>query len=296
MKTLHKHSIQVLVAFLTLFVFQVNAQTPPNPTTPISTPTDLDVGTISSGATMVTVVDGAVLFYNPATNGPSITLQASTDDGNGNTFSSYEWYTVAEDDTETVVAGETAASLSLTSLAPGYHKYRVYGLADFGGGTITCQSDEYQDIILFVLSPLTVETTANLNGNPQEFCTNDLPATPINLSVSDITADYSANTNGYANPAGSDFEVTYAWFAVSGGDTTNPINLSNTTDNYDVTLTDPGTYTFYVEVEYTVKTDDASRDYVTYVGNVEDGTGNPFEVTINEVPGAPTLTIGAVTE
>ncbi|WP_335964790.1 hypothetical protein [Galbibacter sp. PAP.153] len=296
MKTFSKFFFTTFLVTLLLSSYQNYSQTVPAPQVPISTPTDLDVGTIDSGAATVTVMDEAVLFYNPATSGPSITLTASVDDGEGNVFDSYQWYLVTADGTENTVTGQTTANLTLSGLAPGYHKYRIYGLLDNEGGTVTCQSEEYQDIILFVLPPLEVETTVNLNGNPLGYCANDIPDVPINLSVTNLTADYSASTNGYENPLGNDFEVTYSWFAVLEGGTANPIDLGTTTDNYDISITDAGSYTFYVEVEYVVKTDDGSRDYITYAGDVIDGSGDPLEITVTPIPGAPTITIGGITD
>lgn len=297
MKTNESNFSRFLIVLAILLSYQINAQTPPAFQSPISTPADLDVGTISSGATTVTTIDQAVLFYNPATSGPSITLTASVDDGAGNTFSTYQWNTVAADRTETVVAGESTANLTASSLAPGYHKYRVYGMVDNGDGTVTCQSTDYEDIILFVLPELTVNTAVNLNGNPLAYCMDAIPTTPIQLSVDNITADYTGNSNGYTHPTGSDFTVNYHWYAVLDGGTANPIDLSTTTSTYDVTLADEGTYSFYVEVTYAVKTDDlGTRDYVVYRGDVEDGTGAPLSIEVTPVPGAPTITIGSVTD
>jgi len=295
MKTFNKILFTTLLGIGLLTSFQSYAQTAPNPQASISTPTHLDVGTINSDATTVTVINDAVLFYNPATSGPSITLTASLDDGNGNVFNSYQWYLVLQNGTENIVSGQTTANLSLAQLAPGYHKYRVYGLVNNEGGTVICQSEEYQDLILFVLSPLDITTTVTLNDNPQEYCANNVFDTPTNLSVTNITADYSANTNGYSNPLGSNFEVSYNWYAVLEGGTANPINLETAVNNYNISITDPGTYTFYVEVKYVVKTDDGTRSYITYVGNIKDSTGDPFEITITAVPGAPTISIGNIT-
>ena len=294
MKSHKEIFFSLLMSFTLLVAFHGNAQTPPTFTSPIATPADLDVGIINSTAATVTTVDGAVLFYNPATNGPSITLTASSNDGAGNTFSSYEWNTVQFDGTETLLTGESGTTLEASALVPGYHKFRVYGLVDNGDGTVTCQSAEYEDIIVFVLSPLTVTTTANLNGNPSGYCVADIPTTPINLSVSSVTVDYTNNTNGYTNPVGSDFTVNYKWFAVLGDGTANPIDLATTTASYDVALAEPGTYTFYVEVTYAVKTDDGSRDYVVFTDVVDDGAGVPLEIEVTPVPGAPTITIGSV--
>lgn len=294
MKTNKPIYFSVLTAIFLLLTVQLNAQTPPVFQAPISTPADLDVGTISSGETTVTTVNEAVLFYNPATNGPSITLTGSPDDGSGNIFSAYEWYSVQADGTETIVTGETSQNLPLSSLPPGYHKYRVYGVVDNGDGTVSCQSSDYQDIILFVLPELTVETTANLNGNPLGYCVDDIPTTPINLAVTNLTADYTGNTNGYTSPAGNDFEVNYSWYANLDGGASNPIDLTTTTAAYDVTLIEPGTYTFFVEITYAVKTDDGTREYVVFADTVEDGAGVPLEVTVTPVPGAPTITLGGI--
>ena len=295
MKTNNKILFSLLTAVFLFAIVPANGQAPVYQS-PISAPADLDVGTISSTATTVTTIDEAVLFYNPATSGPSITLNASVDDGAGATFDSYQWNTVFADGTETLITGETTVALTATALAPGYHKYRVYGVVDNADGTVTCQSDEYEDIILFVLPELSVNTLANLNGNTPGYCMEDIPTTPINLSVDDITADYSANANGYANPAGSDFTVNYNWYANLEGSTSNPIDLGNTTSSYDVTIAEEGTYTFFVEVTYAVKTDDGTREYVVFTDEVQDGAGNPLEIEVTPIPGAPTISIGAVTE
>ncbi|MBC9797354.1 hypothetical protein [Sinomicrobium weinanense] len=268
----------------------------PSPVTPIGIPGDLTVGSITNNTLPVTTINDAVLFYNPATSGPSLTLTASLDDGLGNTFTAYQWHTIITTDgtteTENLITGEATQNLTLTQLTPGYHKYRVYGLVD--DGSVICQSGDFEDIILFVLSPLTVETTFNANGNPLAYCSTDVPATPIELSVTSLNVDYTANTNGYPNPDGNDFEVTYTWFAVKDADTANPIDLATSADTYAVTLTDPGTYTFYVEVEYVVK-DKGSRDYVTYTTTVQDGAAD-LQIVVSPTPGAPTITIGTVTD
>ncbi|RAV27448.1 hypothetical protein [Sinomicrobium soli] len=292
--TLFKNGI---AAMMFMAVIPVSAQiVAPQPSSPIGAPADLDVGTITNNTGTVTTVDDAVLFYNPATNGPSLTLTASLDDGSGNTFTSYEWYNITTDgtdETENIITGESVQSLVRTALPPGYHKFRVYGLVD--DGSVICQSDDFEDIIVFVLSPLTVATTFADNGTTGlAYCSTDVPENPIALSVDGVTADYSDNANGYANPAGSDFEVSYEWFAVKDGETGSPINLATTTDSYDVILTDPGTYTFYVEVEYAVKDKDA-RDYVTYTSTVQNG-GSDLEIVVSPTPGAPAITIGAVTD
>src|SRR5690606_12133828 len=132
--------LSLLTAVFLLVIVPAHAQAPTF-TSPVSTPADLDVGTISSTETTVTIVVHAVLFYNPATSGPSITLSASVDDGSGNAFDSYQWNTVSSDGTETLIAGQTTLILTATALDPGYHKYRVYGVVDNGDGTVTCQSD-----------------------------------------------------------------------------------------------------------------------------------------------------------
>ncbi|WP_461534472.1 hypothetical protein [Sinomicrobium sp.] len=288
-----------IIAMMVMAAIPTAAQiVAPQPAATISTPADLNVGTLNNNTGSVTVLDQAVLFYNPATDGPSLTLTASLDDGNGNTFTSYEWYNIATDgssETENVITGETAATLTRTGLAPGYHKFRVYGLVN--DGSVICQSEEFQDIIIFVLPPLTVETAFDDKGNPLGYCLADLASmTPIELSVSGVTADYSANANGYTNPLGEAFAVTYQWFAVKDGDTDNPIDLETTTENYSVDLDQAGSYTFYVEVKYvdSIKEDNDDRDYLTYTNQVENTDGTPLTIVVTPIPGAPTISISSV--
>lgn len=286
----------LLVTTLELFA-QIAAPIPATGTGSISTATNLDVGTINTDTPPVTIVSQSVLFYNPATSGPSFDLVASITDQSSTpiTFSSYKWYQVTNNSGVESLGSviETTNTLAISGLTPGYHKYRVYGEVDEGNG-ITCQSNEYQDMIVFVLSPLTVTATANLNGNPLNYCANDVPTTPIQLNVGTITADYSANTFGYNNPPASDFDVTYQWFAVLNGNTAAPIDLGTSTAFYDVTLTGAGTYTFYVKVRYAVKPGSTAA-WHSFDGYVTSG-GNNVEIVVNPTPTAPTITITTIVE
>ncbi|WP_306353271.1 hypothetical protein [Flavobacterium sp. '19STA2R22 D10 B1'] len=291
-----------MVAFLLLGSLHVFAQNPVFQS-PISTPTNLQVGTQVSTATTVTVVDGAVLFYNPATTGPTFTLSASlTDSGTPvQTFTSYSWHEITKsggNEVEGTVLG-SAQTLVIGSAAdgiePGYHKYRVYGnVANTG---VSCQS-AYEDIILFVLPPLTT-TAAVSSGTSFAYCTNNLPDASTGL-VFNPTIVYDAAhplyNSGFANPAVSDFTLTYKWYAIKDGNTAAPIDLGTSLTATAPIFTDPGTYTFFVEVEYinTIK-DKGARTYVTYKGQVMNGA-TAVTVVVSPAPGAPTITITGVTD
>lgn len=297
--TSFKNGIMVFMLLGSLHIF---AQTPVFQS-PILTPTNLQVGTQVSGTSTVTVVDGAVLFYNPATTGPTLTLSASlTDSGTPQqTFTSYSWHEVTKsggNENEGTSLG-SAQTLTLGSaldgLEPGYHKYRVYGNVANAG--ISCQS-VYEDIILFVLPPLT--TTASVTaGTSVAYCTNDLPATNTALTFnSSVAYDavYPLYNSGFSNPAASDFTKTYKWYALKDGNTAAPIDLGTAATATATIFPDAGIYTFFVEVEYinTIK-DKGSRGYVTYKGQVMDGA-NPVTVVVSPAPGAPTITITGVTD
>lgn len=289
---------KTLLVFCILGIHYLSAQTyPGTATTPVTIPADLNVGTVTNDTGGVTTAPDGVLFYNPATTGPSMDLGASLTDANGNTFSSYEWYTMTYSgttETENVITGETTATLSRSSLSPGYHKYRVYGL----GGAASCQSDDYQDMIVFVLPEVGVTSSYDDNGNTGLiYCSNDVPdeANAITLSTANAnyTSDYTANTDGYPEPAPDDFDYTYEWFAIPATAPSTPVSIS-TTSSAAITLTTPGTYTFKVKVQYSVKSD-ASKSYTVFENVVQNGA-NDLEVVITEAPGNPTISIDSVTD
>lgn len=305
MKTTQTKTLKVSLVGLLLMIGTVSyAQLiAPVPKATIATSEDLNLGTLNNDATDVVATVNTVLFYNPATNGPSITLRASlTDDSMPPLeFDSYLWYQITYNGTEeiaTLIAGETGRDLSLTALQPGYHKYRVYGLVDNDGEV--CQSDEFQDIIFFVLRPLAPTATTG-TGAITEYCANDVPTGSLALEADVAYGAPDFNSNGYANPNIDAFNLTYRWYAINSNDPgtqialTDPATGTNTGAENNVSvdyssLTAPGTYTFYVEVQYSenIKPRDG-REHAIWTAAV--GGGTPYQLTVSPIPGRPTITI-----
>lgn len=297
--TLLKMSLVGLFLTISTFLF---AQVAPNPTTPITTPENLDVGTINDDQTAVLPVTTAVLFYNPA--GTAITLTASeTDVVTGLDYSSYVWHAINQDGTIAETLEEETGTLRVEGLQPGYYRYRVFGFIDDEG--VICQSDEYQDMIFFVLRPLT--PTANPGtGAITEFCLNEPPTDPLVLEADVVfDADVAYNANAFTNPAVGDFALTYRWYAVNSNDlgtqipltdpatTTNPGAINNIEIDY-TDLTDFGSYTFFVEVQYANSIKDrGTRDHAIWTAQVMDGTEG-FTIEVTQTPGRPTITIEAI--
>lgn len=280
----------------------------PVPSTPIEAPEDLDIGTLNDDETTVTpTIPPAVFFYRP--EGTNLTLRASlTDDSTDPiTFTSYEWYEINTTDGVSEITDiqmTTTRDLVLTNLQPGYHKYRVYGLVNDAG--IICQSDEFQDIIFFVLRPLdptaTVETDAIT-----EFCLNAPPAEALDLTA---TVDFGTPTyeSSYANPAVNDFALSYRWYAVNNNDPGTQIELPTATPTATgathtlsiseyTNLLQVGTYTFYVEVQYSDAIKDREdRAHALWTTQVTTSAGMPYELVVTPAPGRPTITIVEVTD
>ena len=279
--------------FLTLATTIYAQQAPPNPTTPISSPSALHIGTINDDQTEVTAVADAVLFYNPA--GTSITLTASTTDTEtGLNYTEYIWHRVGQDGTEISTEAETGGSLTLSNLEPGFYRYRVYGWIDDDG--IVCQSDEYQDMIFFVLRPLAITSEAPTNAI-QEFCSGEAPTDPLSLTstvIFDSTVPY--NTVGaFPNPANTtDFELTYRWYAINDEAPETEITINDAANIDYEQFDEAGTYTFHVEVMYasTIK-DRETREHAIWSSQVMLGE-NAFELHVAPRPGRPTITIEAV--
>ena len=281
--------------FLTLATAIYAQQAPPAPSTPISTPDDLHIGTINDDETTVTPVADAVLFYNP--NGTSITLTASTTDQvTGLDYTEYIWHRVAQDGTILSTESETSGTLTLTGLTPGFYRYRVYGWIDDDG--VVCQSDEYQDIIFFVLRPLAITSEA-ATGAIQQFCLGEAPTEQLTLN-STVTFDNTVpyNTDGtFPNPENtSDFELAYRWYAINDQAPTTEIPITNPASIDYADFDALGTYTFHVEVTYanTLK-DRGTREHAIWDTQVMLG-GEVFELTVTPRPGRPTITIEAITD
>lgn len=294
--------------FLTFSTASVFAQhIAPTPTSPINSVSDLDVGTINDDQTDVVSNVEAVLFYNAS--GTSIILNASTTDAvTGLPYTEYIWHSINQDGTIAATETEDGNSLSLTGLQPGYYRYRVYGIIDDAG--ILCQSDEYQDIIFFVLPDLNA-TSAPAAGALTALCiTDDTTGESLTLNGT-VTYNTSVpfNTNSFVNPDVDDFALTYRWYAVNDEDPgleiplttpatqTNAGATSSINIDYDVLkAAGVGTYTFFVEVEYSAAIKGrGGRSHAVWSSQVMDGT-DAFEVQITPTPGRPTITIGTIVD
>ena len=294
-----------ILAFVLAVPAQILAQVYPDaPMGKVAQPSDLNGGLVTFDGTNESFapLGGTVMFFRPTSVDPAgsgVNLSASLTDGNGNSFSSYLWhkvtYTGGSEDEGTPIAGETAATFNPTNLDPGYNKFRVRG--ETGSSVSSCPSTEYQDVIVFVLPQLDV--TPEVNGTELVYCANDVPtgADAITLSA-DIIADYTGNTNDYPKPgeadADADFTLTYDWYAVPQGGGT-AIQLGNTKDLDLATATNPltpGTYEFYVEVEYDsgIRAKN-TRNYVTYGGST---VVTSQTVVVTDTPGTPTISVLSV--
>lgn len=295
--TLIKTSLASLfLLFLTSTVFG-QGTIPPAPTGTISTPANLNLGTANDGVAPITTVADAIMFYNPATDGPDVTLTASeTDALTGLNYTEYIWHNINHDGSIESTFSTVTRTLNLTDLGPGYHRIRVYGIIDADG--IECQSDEFQDMIIFVLRPLSI-TSDTPTGAITEFCLGEAPANNLEFTSAtlfDATHPY-ANTD-FPNPAVDSFDLTYRWYAINSENPTTQIDLGTTKDlSLDLeTLTDYGNYTFHVEVQYanTLK-DRGTRDFAIWTATVG-GAATPYTLTVSRKPGRATITITTVND
>lgn len=292
-----------LVGLFLMITATTFAQTSPIPNLPITNSADLYIGTLDDGLPPVAHVTDAVMFYNPATDGPSLRLEASvTDVVTGLDFSSYIWQEIGvSGGTEQILEelDEEGANLTLSGLLPGYHRYRVYGLVDDDG--VICQSDEFQDIILFVLRPLNI-TSATPVDAILEFCLNDVPAGSLALEADvDFNSLIEYNSNGFPNPAVGDFELTYRWYAINDENPGVEIPLTDPASSTDAgaennisvdyaDFTEAGTYAFHVEVQYSSAIKDrGTREHAIWTTTV--GGTDPYELVVTLAPGRPHITI-----
>lgn len=292
--------ISMLSLFLTIATLVAYAQTTPLPTTPVTVNADLKTGMLNDLGAAVLNAD-AVLFLNP-TDGTSFTLTASEmDEAGENTFTDYAWYPVAADGTaNTTTSLSSVRTLSRADMQPGYHRYRVFGFVNTPG--IDCQSDEYQDFIVFILNPLS--PTATETSAITEFCLGDTGTISLTANVNFAGTYQNAD---FSNPDADDFHLTYNWYAVLDGNTAAPIALgsastingatSSLTFDYD-DLDEAGTYTFYVEVEYSSAIKDKGSRGVNHGfwrADVQSG-GSAYELVVTPKPGRPTITIGTIVD
>src|SRR5690606_14963247 len=232
-----------------------------------------------------------VLFYNPTTNGPSMTLVASlTEDHSERTgsealaFTMYKWYYMGQDggtasEEYGLVAAGTEKEVgvdadpnkhSVTELSPGFHYFRVQGFIippDVDESEV-CPPDAEEVFVVFVLPPLTV-TTTNTAGELLQYCESDAE-TQGNVAFSTAVVYDEDYYSG--NPPVGEFDFNYRWYYVKSTGTdpfsqdhgdfveVTKADITNATlveDEDEATYTpaidEIGTYKFFVEVEYQIK-------------------------------------------
>lgn len=286
---------------LTLATTLAFAQVTPSPNIPVAANADLKTGMLNDLGTAVLNAD-AVLFFNPSA-GTSFTLTASEmDEAGENTFTDYAWYPVAAGGTADMTTSLSAVrTLERTNMQPGYHRFRVYGFVNTAG--IDCQSEEYQDFIVFILNPL--QPTATNVGAITEYCLGDTGTFELEANVA---LELPYENADFDNPTATELELTYHWFAVLDGDNANPIALTPTatptaggtsTAIFDFgELTAAGTYTFYVEVAYSSAIKDKGarpEGHGFWRASVMNGAST-YEIEVTPRPGRPTITIGSITD
>lgn len=293
--------------FLTLSVNVFGQAIGPDPipviTPPIATPSSLHVGTYDDGAGAVDLLADAVLFYNPA--GTAITLSASANDGNGNDFDLYVWYVItnADGSAGTPHATTEEQQIIFDNLGPGYHRFRVYGIVE-SSTEERCNSEEFQDIVIFVLNPL--DPSAAAISTITEFCIATTPTGSFTLNATVALGSPTYQNTDLPNPAAADFNVSYRYFAINSNDTNTEIELdtaspigggSNSLEVDYADLKVAGTYTFFVEVRYSeaIKTS-TGIDHAVWQTQVETSTGTPFTIEVTPKPGRPTITIISTTD
>jgi len=212
------------------------------------------------------------------------TLTASANDGNGNTYSSYQWSQVNEAGGADALS-ETSASLSLENVTPGYHTYRVYGVT--AGDGASCKADEFQDFTVYVLPPLTVSASVP-DATVLKYCMNDVrpegdpKAIVLTASVDGFsTTPYKANISTVHTAA--DFGYDYKWYRVDASNVRTEVGTNQST--YTVNGTDAGTFTYQCDITYKVKNVCAA-----FTATVK-RSGADAKIIVTPVPGKPTITI-----
>lgn len=289
-----------VIAFILSFTTSVMAQTAtgiPAVTPPVNAFGGLNVGTYNDGTGSVNSMADAVLFYQAGQT--TISLQASQTDANGTAFDLYAWYKITDVNGALPAAalGETTRDLNVNDLQPGFHRFRVYGIVT--SGTANCSSEEFQDIVIFVLNTLnpSVETAANAIT---EFCVGTTPTDPVTFTTTvDFESSYNTDLPG---PAVTAFSYTYNYYAVKDGNAANRISLgtavtgnTNTnTFNLDYSLLSAegeGDYTIFVEVTYNSAIKDSTgKSYAVWTSQVQ-SNGSNYTISVTPKPGRPTITI-----
>ncbi len=346
--------------FLTTFITLAQAQSIDKdpqakvlvgPETPIS-----DAGRVTAITPLLTGGNSdyeslhAVLFYNPSTSGPGLTFVASLIEdhatrtgGDALEFTMYKWFYMGQDNNAAVAdygldAGGTDKTVGLdtdpnkhtvTSLAPGYHYFRVesYIIPEGADDSELCTVED-ETFVVYVLPPLTVTVTHTGTNELLQYCEIDA-ATQQNVQMT-ATVAYDGYTG---DPDIADgFELKYTWYAVKSEHATDifaddiadfptidptkvdigaavaqpeAIVVSNTNE-FTPTIATIGSYKFFVEVEYTVKTrdyDGAETDnarkrvhaiYRQWFGGADQDLASVVFVTPQ--PGKPHITVEGVTD
>lgn len=288
-----------LVGLFLFFTATTFAQDPiPTVTPPIESFGGLNVGTYNDGeGAVITSTSDAIIFYQVGQT--SITLEASPTDENGLAFDLYAWYKITNaNGTEgAAIENEIGQTLTYSNLQPGFHRFRVYGIVESSSGT-DCNSNEFQDIVIFVLNTLDPSAQTAVDAVLQFCIADNIDDGNINTT---ITFDSAYGPDELPKPGVEGFQYTYRYYAVKDGDTNTQIPLGEITANgntntfildYNELKTNGiGIYTFFVEVSYSdnIK-DNTGKAYAVWTEQIyRDGVAYSLEITPQ--PGRPTITI-----
>jgi hypothetical protein len=287
------------------------------PITPIQTNADLNVGPSKANApdpgytNFLALQNASVFCYNPTSSvagtRSSFTLTAKETyvDGAGATksYAKFIWLEVFNDGvnvtTSTIAAPSSTFEQQVEHATPGYHKYRVHGLIEAIPGGLTCQADDYDEFVVFVLPKLEVTTTLN-NAPVLTYCANADLATVANITFTATSAFETApllnKTDGYSNPGVADFALEYSWFKKKSADADVTASWSvvtpdgdNAADTKTLTVLDRvvGTFNYKAVVKYKVRSSCG-----VYEGTAM-AAGAPIVVTVTEAPTKPSISISA---
>lgn len=192
--------------------------------------------------------------------GVPVTLTANSAGATSYTWFRYDGKTTTG--TATTVTGTTAA-LSDLPANPGYYTYVSTGINADG-----CTSTVSDPIVVYVLPGITAAITSSTGGSSTSYCKNNVPTGPaaVVLTATGSSAQTVTETFGY----------NYQWYkgtnAITGA--TGATYTLNSTD--DAAL---GSFNYTVQLTYKVKPACTAA------------TSNPIGVTVNDVPGKPTIII-----
>lgn len=330
-----KSGLVALLLSATASVFG-QAQVPPGPISPLGPQGATLVGSTARGELFAPAVTdfseelaSSILFFNPSTAN-ALTLRASAiedhEEDRGLSFTHYTWSHSTDGSTYDQV-GTNSATLTHSGLLPGYHYFRVEARIVPTGTDLdlSCGADNTETFVVFVLPPLVV-TPTNTAASPQtQYCETDaVEQENITLSAG-VTYDpiYYAG-----DPAVNQFDFNYRWYFVKSTDTEDVFSRDNadfpTVDpskadisqatlisgadeaSYTPSISEIGTYKFFVEVEYQIRSrnydesevdevTNRARPYVIYRGwyGGEDQATAAI-VTVTPAPGKPHITIEEV--